>query len=303
VSAARNDGRFARAAACASWLSDHLDLFTISTDDTPESDVIALMKPISELALVAAVLHQVARRSRLPRALRDFARAAGTHSWEQLGRGELMSSYLARFPELVILATTYRSFRVLGFRHAGFERLLENTLGLRGTRALEFPPWRALDLATAVASLNLTPPWAIASIYRRTWLAALPEPWALTPSSAYSVTHTVFYMTDFGDAPNRLPAGHRAYLRRWTPAWQLFYANVQDMDLLAEMTMVMRCLREPQDSVDVPATFAAHTVGGGGIRGPMELEPEVGASRTSARALTFTRDYHTTLVGLLALAM
>jgi hypothetical protein len=303
VSAARKDARFARAKDCAAWIRDRLDLFTIGAADEPDADVIALMKPVSELALIGAVISERASPHAMPRALRDFGRLAVDHAWEQLQRGELMRAYLERFPELIILGATYRSFFALGLRHAGFERLFASTLRLRAIRALEFPPWRALDLATAAVALRLPPPWPIRGVYRQTWLAAMPEPWLLTPSSAYSVTHTVFYMTGFGDTPAGLPAAHRAYLRKWTPAWQLFYASEQDMDLLAEMTMVLRCLGERRDAVDVVAEFEAHRIEGGGIRGPIPLDVPEGADGTTARAVTFTRDYHTTLVGLLALIM
>ena len=260
------------------------------------------LKPLGELALTAFVVQKYATG-------RSWHRISGQcvdavdFCWSQLGRGTVLVDVIERYPDLLVLASIYPALTHFGYRCLKFERAVESSTLIRGVYSLEYPAWRALDIDVALRALGMRSPWETASLFEQTWLAKMPEPWSLCESSAYSLTHTVFYMTHFGENKDGIPGPHRDYLTRWVPVWQRYYARCENMDLLAEMTMVMRCIDRAEDGVDVAAVFMNAQATDGIIPGPDGAAFRMVAKADSEQRVRFLQNYHTTLVALMASVM
>lgn len=203
-----------------------------------ENDV---YKPLGELALAGSLVlrHGVAgEETRVAAAgLVDFA-------WQQLHCGDILYERLLRNISLTDPLEIYHHFHRAGYRHLGLDRLLRHVRELRQARAAELAPARALAVCNAERALGL-PTWDRAELTRCCWLGGRPEPWTLTFESAYTVTHTVFHLTDWGLACADLPPDMDEYLRRWLPAWLEVYGEAGQWDLVGELLIADQCLSRP----------------------------------------------------------
>ncbi|MGW7586701.1 DUF6895 family protein [Kitasatospora sp. NPDC054768] len=123
--------------------------------------------------------------------------------------------------------------------------MLESLSRLRAVHAVEIQGSRQLAVANArrIIGLSHRPDWA--ALAARTWLGALPEPWTVSWSTAYQVTHTVFHLTDWGARPQDLPEPMRDYLHDWLPVWLDIWLEIGEWDLVGELLIVDSCIGEP----------------------------------------------------------
>ncbi|MGW0194752.1 DUF6895 family protein [Nonomuraea sp. NPDC003201] len=132
-----------------------------------------------------------------------------------------------------------------GASHAGVEHLAGHLVSTRHWAALDESPRRRLGRLTTQRTLGLPVHDDIEEIIAKTWLGHAPEPWLLDHDNAYALTHTVFYLTDWGRSPARLPAALADYLSGWLPAWCQVWCEEEDWDLLGELLAVDACLPQP----------------------------------------------------------
>lgn len=282
---------------CWAWIDSKRKMFAMPAEPCDPLRIRQL-KPLSELALAA----EIGLASGL--ALKPSAHDVAGFCWADLEEGELLLDLLGRYPDLFAAIGTYATLARFGFRHRALEEQARRMVRRRGIRALEFPPWRELDVAVSLLALGLSWPRRLDTIYRRTWLAAEPEPWMICESSAYSLTHTVFYMTEFGREPAGLPRVTRNYLEQWVPAWCDLYATIGNFDLLAEMIMVARCIELPEHEYQFAITSLHSAIRcDGSVPGPVEPPPADRLTGRQYELACFWADYHTTLVSFLAGAM
>ncbi|MFI9230071.1 DUF6895 family protein [Streptomyces rimosus] len=218
-------------------------LYDVSRDElTDDGDV---YKSLCETALAASLVLRsgVAGTTDLglARELLDFC-------WDQLDRGALLYERLLRHPLTTDPMETYAHFARGGYRYPQLERLLAHHVALRATHAVEHVPNRRLAVANAarVVGLDEGPgahDWG--GLTRATWLGATPEPWHIDWLTGYSVTHTVFHLTDWGRLPGGLPVDLAEYLTQWLPVWTDIWAEAGQWDLTAELMIVGACLPEP----------------------------------------------------------
>lgn len=278
------------------WVCEHRNQFHIN-DVSDRTRQVDLLKPIGELALACGILWRVP--SAVPnstlRQLLDWC-------WSELSDGELLAEVIRYNPELIVLTSIYATFHEIGFRCSSVENEIRFAISTKGVRALEFPAWRRLDLLTALSRIGMEHGEDIKSVVGRTWLGARPEPWMLSDGAAYSVTHTIFYVTDFGRSPRALPEQYSEYLGRWVPAWLTHYGRVDNLDLFSEFLMVRRCLGQanPERWCDL---LLGRQASDGAIPGPQHGGQLLMIGETDNRQRAFFQDYHTTLVTLMAAAM
>lgn len=283
------------------WIKSNLAHFTASSPD----DDLALardVKPIAELGLACDLIARAGAARSLsidPTVPVQLI----SHCWKQLGQGEHLRRLLLTYPDLFSLVTVYPPFARAGLRNSALESVIRSLSTDSGVSALEFPAWRLLDFATALRALKLPSPWTLQHEFGNTWLGKEPNPWTLSDSAAYSFTHTVFYMTDFGVRPRDLPVRTRKYASRWVPVWSSYYARVQNLDLLGEMVMVAHCL-----GLRVPSDLLVALLRGqrrnGSVPGPAGIGEIMGMpSGEKSRRNQFLLDYHTTVVALMASAL
>jgi hypothetical protein len=146
----------------------------------------------------------------------------------------------------------YAHFARVGYRHPGVERLIPHIAAMGTVKAVEHVPNRRLAVANALRITGhdhgvSTSDWE--TLTRATWLGGNPEPWHIDWMTGYSVTHTVFHLTDWGSHPEWLPDDVVAYLVRWLPVWIDVWVESCQWDLVGELLIVGSCLPEPYGEI------------------------------------------------------
>ena len=260
------------------------------------------VKPVAELALACDLMRHTKSVSRFSSEAGALSNSILEHCWKELERGEVLRRLLTRSLDLYSLITVYPPFRRAGLRNKALECVIATLSSSSGILALEFPAWRLLDFAVALQMLGMHSPWEPKRIFAHTWLGKRPWPWLLSDNAAYSLTHTVFYATDFGRTPTGLSEHTRTYLTRWCAVWCDYYVQVKNFDLLCELIMVTHCIGKCAPSRAVRHLSNAQK-SNGAVPVPAVLATmlaRTGVGRSNSR---FLQTYHTTLVALMAHTM
>ena len=140
-------------------------------------------------------------------------------------------------------------------------------------------------------------------LYRQTLLSALPPAAMVTNLDIYCMTHSVFYLTDFGS--HSAPLSKRCNVATVELAETLLLLAVLsgDMDLVAELLLAVSCLGSPPGETSQAAWSALvrSQLPDGAIAGPW-FDPNGMSSMSpdQARKTSFEHCYHTTVAALLA---
>jgi hypothetical protein len=128
-------------------------------------------------------------------------------------------------------------------------------------------------------------------------LAKLEAPLAITENDAYEITHTIFYLSDFGGSDAALAHDDRERVHRMVCLLTDLFAQRNHWDLVGELLLAQGCLGK--DPVHTPSGLAGIQrlqeiqLPNGAISGS-SIEPSAGASATTVEF--FRKAYHTTLV-------
>jgi hypothetical protein len=281
------------------WIGSNLAYFKVTSSDD-DLTVVREVKPIAELGLACDLLLRVERVINFgSRRTTNFVTDVLKQCWKELEYGEKIRCLLLKYPDLFSLVTVYPPFWRAGFKNEALDSAIRSLSSDSSIRALEFPAWRLIDFAVALNALNVPSPWKLKHEYKRTWLGQLPAPWMLSDSAAYSLTHTVFYTTDFGFKPNGLSPQPRRYITRWIRTWSTHYARIENFDLLGEMLMVGYCIG--MKGLTEPLRYLARSQhANGAVPGPETIAASLGFSHHSRIAHEkFLLNYHTTIVALM----
>ncbi|MFG2141434.1 DUF6895 family protein [Streptomyces sp. NPDC048650] len=277
------------------WLDTHRDFFRLTDDDrTTGSRLIERLKPIGELAINMQVLFRegVAGSRQHARAgkLLDFA-------WrELLDGGNVLAALQHEEPLSPVPLEVYATFHELGHRHPALEAAVEVCRRTGTWTALEMVPNRRLGVLNAERKMKLAPSDDFDRAVAATWLGRLPEPWTVQYHIAYDLTHTVFHLTNWGEAPERLPAPVAEYLARYLPAWMDDWADLEHWDLLGELLVVDACLPRPTLDARMWERYAAAQSESGAM--PIQRGMPAGSPED-----VFDLVHHPTLVAAFASAM
>ncbi|MFE2377969.1 DUF6895 family protein [Streptomyces sp. NPDC059398] len=302
--------------AALDWVRGNRSGFVLPGDVLePHSDVNRTMKPLGELAQLCTT---VSRRTHPGDPHHATAAALVRFAWEQVREGGLLLDIARNEPFATYPFEIYAAFAGDGLRHEGFERLVSAVAATRGWAFTEQHANRELGLLNSERRIGVPPHTAAEPVLRRTWLGALPEPWTFERASGYALTHAVFHVTDWGNAPQLMPRDISDYLRTWLPAWIDGCFENGQWDLGGELLAVAACLPEPppqalvetfwpvlaavQDGTGaVPETGPPLVPGGGGQQ---EGGPGGEASADVLEApREFLNCYHSTLVTAFAAAL
>jgi hypothetical protein len=274
------------------WLECQREQFDLTQFARDEFERVKLYKPLSELVLTASLLARDA-------ALRDRCLALMDWAWSSvLGGGRYLLDLLSARPELVELIGLYARVYEYGFRNTGLDIWLGHLSGTALVRGLDLPAWRQTALQRALASLGLC--GAPTEPTPGGWVAARPEPWTFTDTTGYPMTHEVFYLTDFGRDPGAVRGQIGRYLQFWAPAWSRCCLAAGNNDLAAELAMTNACMRAPVTTTALE-DIVAWQLPDGSVRGPEGAGQNLTSTDADEQRRRFLRNYHTTLVTLLAL--
>jgi len=302
---AREDARNLVVRRASGWLRRRLGNFDLPREQ--ESWCEARRTALAELALVCLVLR------RLPSAaaeygwliepatclLADAFRRKEVHSFLVEGPVAAFAGHLlmwAALPQEIAESVVTRS---------ELERLLE----ARNVTRVERTPMRLLELRYLLELAGLRHhlgSWR--ELYRRTLAATRPVTASLEPSDIYAITHTVFYVTDFGRRPERaLSRSERLRLIRITDELQERMIRARHWDLVAELVLTRRCLAGGATLADHAAWEAlarAQAEEGHFLSATIRHRLERACSGAhERRELLFLAGYHTCLVVILAGAL
>ena len=139
----------------------------------------------------------------------------------------------------------------------------------------------------------------------------------LDRDDAYSITHTLFYLTDFGNRPLPLPDSEQTRINEIIEALLVHYWRTSYWDLVGELLINLECLNMGKSVCYTGSANAfqqAWLKNGAVPPHPIESKPdhvdptnnEKGADEDKSadeRTKFFWRHYHTTLVGVLYCAL
>jgi hypothetical protein len=260
--------------------------------------LIDLIKPLGEMVLACSLISRFAENSYSPQA-NSFI----TTAWGELAEGELLREIVAIRPDLLVMAGVYSDFSEHGLQNTKLHAEILKIAKTPGFYLQDWPAWRRLDLLVGLKSLGVNVVDEIEATYKRTWLAGCHSPWTLTEGSAYGVTHTIFYMTDYGANPNGCGDRVTEYLNDALPKWLRYYIDEANYDLAAEMLMSLSCIGQSDGLDEYFEVIASNKLSDGAIPGPEFGSATLLHGETISSRRHFLHHYHTTLVSFMAAAM
>ncbi|WP_330175482.1 hypothetical protein OG875_19400 [Streptomyces sp. NBC_01498] len=277
------------------WVDVHRVSFRLPDDVlAPYANVNRTLKPLGELAQLSFSIRERSapgsERLRRASALLDFA-------WEQTGRGQLFLDLQRGEPFTTYPLEIYAPFASAGLRHPGFEEVAATVSGTRGWARIEQEPNRRLGVLNSERRVGLPPYGQWSEAYARTWLGGLPEPWTFERTAGYGLTHVVFHLTDWGNAPQRMPAELGRYLAAWLPAWVDTCLEAEQWDLSCELLAVAACVPDAPSYSGLADTVEAAWARIAAVQDAAGGFPEIGSGRPDEPPRDFANCYHSTLVG------
>ena len=213
---------------------------------------------------------------------------------------------LVRFPETLLLyGMTSIALRRCGLGNSCDAELMARVLEEGYASAVEVVPYRALDFRYMIdcGEYNLTFP-TYSEIYNGTLLSKNPTPLYLTDEDVYAVTHTLFYISDFGArAPEAIPQEQLPAAKRLVALLLGVYVRSKNWDLVAELLISCQCLDWRPGFVFDTAWEDLMTAqrADGVVPGPyFSAEKMQKLSGIEQRVYDLKQNYHTTLVSALA---
>ncbi|MDQ3578297.1 MAG: hypothetical protein M3443_12020 [Actinomycetota bacterium] len=217
------------------WLHANRERFALPRGVPAELIDIGVFKSLGELTLAGWIAHREAaagaRTNQIAGELLDYV-------WDEFGEGDVLYRMQVRNPSATHAIETYSMLHAAGYRSPALCELAGHLSTLRSYEVLDLTPNRQLAVSAALRRIGLTP-WAeLTDLVGRTWLGGMPEPWMLDTYNGYSLTHTVFHLTEHGERPDALPVPLRDYLSDWLPVWMDVYAESGFWDLMGELIIV-----------------------------------------------------------------
>jgi hypothetical protein len=274
------------------WLSERLDLFDPFLEGA-EADMFRV-KASLELAVMCWLAAETGiRDARLHVCLDPLGDA-----WR---RPELHERMLRRPGRIRLYLMLYLALQRCGRAGPELMPAVGRILDAGYATAVEEVPFRTLDLRYMLDLAGLPAPVpAIRDGYRQTLAARTDEMVDLTDYDLYCLTHALFYLTDFGRTPATAIAPDQLDALRYRVGLLLgTQVLAGNWDLTGELLIACDCLRhEPACRAAAWRAFAAAQQPDGAIPGPEWPATEV--AREDRRRRDFELNYHTTLVGALA---
>ncbi|MER5968966.1 hypothetical protein ABT112_04330 [Streptomyces sp. NPDC002055] len=204
---------------------------------------------------------------------------------------------------LLLYAGTYAALRLCGFEDPDFRHLVEQAAAGGYATAFERIPYRQLDLlhTLEVCGIEHTLP-AMDDVLPFSLLCNRPNVLKLTDRDIYAVTHTVFYVTDFGLRRPRWPRGFApGEAVELLDALLVVCRARRNADLVGELLCCLLCLgvKESPAADEARQFLAAVQEPDGRVNGPSGIvHPHFADSDPEYRR--WADGYHTTIVAALA---
>ena len=278
------------------WAARSFDHFHPLFHRNPKRSIFAI-KAAAELALVCGIA-----ATRETRAAGTSYAALAERLYREVFLDEGVQEYLLSNIAAVPTIGLYGSLRQCGYDDLRFRGRLQRLTESGYPAAVERTPASELDLIHSSRLAGFPCPLDAGEVYARTLLRRRPPLQLLANDDVYGITHTVFFLTDFG---REMPAVLRPdldYLAEAVPRLLDFYLWKQNWDLAAELLLILKCagLQAADSFAEGWALLLAAQNDDGSYDGPVDEEPQRADEDTTWAQ--FRDRYHTTLAVLLAIA-
>ncbi|MBS4198558.1 hypothetical protein KHA93_02705 [Bacillus sp. FJAT-49732] len=272
------------------WIDRNLHRFSpVRSGDLDEWDV----KSFSELCFLYIHLkhwdHPLTENI-LPKWF-DFLRFHLEHPvFAQMARKRPISSFPFVFP--------YLKLRSGGYRNEYYEQTLEMIERWGYFKSIEVVPYRAFDLVYTYWKsgwLEKEPDWE--KLYMDTVMARSQNSFCIDVDSAYSITHTIFYLTDMGNRPAPISKLHFDRSIQLVESLLIHYWRIGHWDLMGELLINLNNIGYTNTLLLNGAQKAFHKVWRNNGALPSMRTPQV-INYEPYSEEEFQNCYHTTLVGL-----
>lgn len=269
-----------------SWLTQHIENFSPIRKNDSQLDGI---KVFSELTLVYAYIKNW-KHLEFDSEISTWHSFLEDHLENKLYaeaiRKKPVASYAFMFPYLLMRSTGYRS--------KYYEESYQYMKRWGYFESIELVPFRQFDVEFFLwkSGLQIEPDWK--KRFTSTVLGCCRSPLALGKMAAYSITHTLFYMTDFGNRPLPLSQTEVKDITNIVESLLLHYWRVGNYDLMGELLINLKCLDKDNTYLYRNASEAFL-----GVWNEDGSVPALKEQRGTDKQNNFNMCYHTTLVGVL----
>jgi len=216
-------------------------------------------------------------------------------SYAELGR---------RMPSLAFsLSLPYLVLRTTGYRSTFHEQTLRRISDRGFLFSAELVPHRLLDREYFLWKSGLShgePDWR--GLYANTILALAPDDLHLDCDAAYAITHTLFYLSDWGRRPPPLDGAEAERVTRIVDCLVVHHWRLRHWDLLGELLtnrVAMRARRSQLVAAASAAFLNAWRPDGSILGAGLDIVGLEQAPPGEREAMVFRECYHSTLVGVL----
>lgn len=272
------------------WIENNLKQFSHLNGKTSE-EYLMLLKPIGELALCCDIMIRQEFKVTQARRILNWA-------WGELDYGNFLRTVLLARPSMVMISSLYATFHKNGLYNDFLCSLIKHHALSCFSQSIQYPYWRRLDLELAFYELGVVSEFR--PKFDQTWSFHTPEPWMIDNDAAYALTHEVFYITNFGSYPKLFEQKTLNYIRRWLPVWRRIFLKDDNFDIYAELLMTSLCIGGDKFIHDDFQPLLSEIHEYGYLRGPENSGRNLLEGVTLPARREFIRNYHTTLVGLMA---
>ncbi|PTL39103.1 DUF6895 family protein [Alkalicoccus saliphilus] len=278
------------AAKSLSWLNKHLDSFSPTRNNNLCLDGV---KAFSELSLLYTYLK---KRNHL-----EFE--AEISNWQSFFENHLKNKLYAeavrkRPKEAYHMMFPYLQLRSTGYKSGYYEESHQYMINWGHYDSIELVPFRKMDLEYFLwkSDLQGEPDWI--KHFPSTILGRFQSTITLDESAAYSITHTLFYMTDFGNRSLSLSQSDIDEIANVLEALLIHYWRVGHYDLMGELLINLTFLEKNNTYLyrNARNAFLNAWNEDGSI-------PAMKNKRNESEQSEFSFCYHTTLVGVLLCAV
>ena len=279
------------------WLDHNLELFNpLNNAQASPASNLYQAKALGELGLLCMLYYRHAQGQHDPR-IERFLRLIHT-VWQQAGYKER----IIRKPEhFQIYAMIYVVLQQCHMLDDTERELIQRVIDQGYATAIETTPMRLLDRRHLLdcGSFHHTLP-SYKEIYAGTLLAKTPPPVYLTDVDVYAITHTLFYLTDFGSRPMTMfDEEHLARVRWLVEVLLGIYVRRMHWDLVGELLFNCYCMHwYPDVTFDTSWEILIQAqLPDGSVPGPrFSTEHLSQLQDTEKSEYCFEHNYHTTIV-------
>jgi hypothetical protein len=271
------------------WININIDYFDLSLE---KHNKYVRLKSLVELSLFIGLYHRkfgITHDYRIEKIINFILKSLNNSNY---------IDRLMRMPALLIgHACIYSSLLDCGIDLKEYKHYIQKVANQNYVFAKERSPYRLLDLSYILGKSGIKHNLPnIKSLYKKTFLYRNPNVIFLDNDDVYSITHTIFYLSDFGFKKLEVPDYQLPQIKWVIGTLMGLYLIKKNWDILSELLICCHCLRWiPYPIYEIVLFNVLNTQRiDGSIPGPRSDENV--DRNLDYKETYFLQNYHTTLV-------